>query len=185
MKIYFKLFISIMMTSFILSSCSNELTDVKTNDEVPVYETLDEILGESNAPYIETKGIERAAYTSYTVTGYDSKKVTSQNNKGMFGTELAGLLGVQSGVIYIFDIYEVRKAINVGNADVKQLESPKCGLVPMTSTNKIGYMGSLIDGTYNMATTLVYIKTDMSGRQYNKWTPTALESLQWNYGIYN
>lgn len=185
MKNHLKLLISLLMLSLILSSCSKEPTDADPNEEVPVYNTLDDILGTSHVPYFETKNMERASYTSYTVTGYDSKKLTSQNNKGMFGAELANLLGVSSGYIYIFDIYEVRKNIQVGNADVKQLESPQCGLVPMTSTNKIGYMGALIDGTYNMATTLVYIKTDMNGRQYNKWTPTALESLKWNYGIYN
>lgn len=183
MKNHLKLFISFLMLSLTLSSCSKEPTD--PNDEVPVYNTLDDILGASNVPYIEMKNMERASYTSYTATGYDSKKLTSQNNKGMFGTELANLLGVSSGYIYIFDIYEVRKNIQVGNADVKQLESPQCGLVPMTSINRIGYMGSLMDGTYHMATTLVYIKTDMNGRQYNKWTSTELESLEWNYGIYN
>lgn len=125
-----------------------------------------------------------ASPTTYTVYGYDSQKTLSQNQKGMFGSELASILGVSTNTVYIFDQYQMTKSITTGDSYIVAMDSPNCGFNPLTSTNQIGYSSSTLDGQFVMATNLVLIKTDASGRSINKWGPRSGDALEWIYGVF-
>ena len=190
MKKFFSLILNATMFSFILSSCTNDLQNesLGTDENVITYNSLNELFGipETNEQTTTNFDVatKAASPTTYTVYGYDSQKTLSQNQKGMFGSELASILGVSTNTVYNFDQYQMTKSITIGDSYIVAMDSPNCGFNPLTSTNQIGYSSSTLDGQFVMATNLVLIKTDASGRSINKWGPRSGDALEWIYGVF-
>lgn len=187
MKKFFSLILNATMFSFILSSCTNDLQNesLGTDENVITYNSLNELFGIPEQITTNFDVATKAASpTTYTVYGYDSQKTLSQNQKGMFGSELASILGVSTNTVYIFDQYQMTKSITTGDSYIVAMDSPNCGFNPLTSTNQIGYSSSTLDGQFVMATNLVLIKTDASGRSINKWGPRSGDALEWIYGVF-
>ncbi len=192
-------FLSLLFGFSLLSSCNSEdLVESEISNNVNTYEdviTVDSLLSIGNekfsswnpSPKIEEAVQTRSSVTTITLTGCTSQ--TGEGNyKLLIGQAWASALGIPN------QIYIVENVTCYQTLTIKGLEdrtcffssaaSPNCGFDP-NDLNKRGYSDSRHGDVVTMVTKIAHIKTDMSGRNYDRWYPCKPSDLKWNYDLIN
>lgn len=125
-----------------------------------------------------------------TAIGY-TRITKSKSVKAYFGTEFAKRVGLQPGVIYLYQWKFVEKDINTNGKTLFEEKSDKCGMQPSisgeseeTDFNVRGYRIVESGNPTVLRTHLFYVESDIVGRRVNRYVPQTPEKIEWNYYLF-
>lgn len=132
----------------------------------------------------------RGVSTDYTVYGYTTTSSTG-NKKVILGKELASRMGIYNQ-IYIMETVTAKYELTINGLNAREvifspINSPKCGLYPDYTSSELdlrGYSISQKGDNVTLATKMVHVISDMSGRSYDQWYPCKPAQLEWCYNVY-
>ena len=192
-------FLSLLFGFSLLSSCNSEdlieseiSNNINSYEDVVIVDSLLSIDNEKFASWTPNPKIEDAIQTRSSVTTTTLTGCTSQtgggNYKRLIGPIWASALGIPN------QIYIVENVTCYQTLTIKGLEdrtcfyssaaSPNCGFDP-NDLAKRGYSDSRHGDVVTMVTIIAHIKSDMSGRNYDRWYPCKPSDLKWNYDLIN
>ena len=133
----------------------------------------------------------RGVSTDFTVYGYTTTSSTG-NIKAIISKELASRMGI-SRQIYVMEKVTAKYELTVNGLNAREvifspINSPKCGLYPDYTSDEMDLRGYSIlqkGDNVTLATTMVHIICDMSGRNYDQWYPCKPAQLEWCYNVYS
>ena len=194
---------TICASLFIFASCDNSdnfVTESVFSEEMPAAEedvmSFEEFLKIDSIDYSswtrstgspKTRGIS----TDLTVHGYTSTSSTG-NRKVLISKELASHMGIAKQ-IYVMETVTAYYNMTISGLSTNAVrfsntDSPNCGLYPNYTDQDLddrGYSMSRKGDNVTMATKVVHIISDTSGRSYNQWFPCQPSQLEWIYNIYS
>lgn len=94
--------------------------------------------------------------------------------------------------IYIMETITAQYELTIDGLSARKVrfspnDSPKCGLYPDYTNSELdlrGYSISQKGDNVTLATKMVHVISDLSGRNYDRWYPCKPEQLEWNYNVY-
>ncbi len=133
----------------------------------------------------------RSNSTDFTVYGYTTTSSTG-NIKAIISKELASRMGI-SRQTYVMEKVTAQYDLTINGLSTREvlfspINSPKCGLYPDYTRDEIDLRGYSIlqkGDNVTLATTMVHIICDMSGRSYDQWYPCKPAQLEWCYNVYS